>query len=129
MLTFLMFIGVIVPGPLVDGMAAVVAVRTTLSTFPATEPHGMSPAQLIHATGVGYPPPRMQGARARLMARRAAEVVAVRNLAIKLGHRGRARIRGFRYVSSTYRADGSVEVLVEYPADRRTNGKRMAKSE
>jgi hypothetical protein len=49
------------------------------------------------------------------MARRAAEVVAVRNLATRLGCGRRARIRGFRYAATTYRADGSVEVVVEYP--------------
>ena len=42
---------------------------------------------VIRASGVGYPPEHMTGGRARLMARRAAEVVAVRNLAVKLSGR------------------------------------------
>ena len=50
-----------------------------------------------------------------MMARRAAEVVAVRNLAKKLGYPRRATIRGFRYVSTEYLDDGSVRVTAEYP--------------
>ena len=72
-----------------------------------------APVVLVRATGIGYPPPRMRSPRARLMARRAAEVVAVRNLARKLGYGDHATLRGFRYVSALYRADGSVEVTVE----------------
>ncbi|MGD2111089.1 MAG: hypothetical protein PVI86_17060 [Phycisphaerae bacterium] len=67
----------------------------------------------VRAPGVGVPPPRLRGAQARLMARRAAEVRAVRNLAVKLGDRRRTTLRGFRYVSTTYRRDGSVRVVVE----------------
>ncbi|MHC4064416.1 MAG: hypothetical protein ACYSUI_07935, partial [Planctomycetota bacterium] len=98
--------------------------------------------QVIRATGVGYPPRHMTGARAKLMARRAAEVVAVRNLAIKLSgdaaaigrtqakhSRVNARIRGFRYLPPRYRSDGSVEVTVKLPvtaaaAKRRPGGAR-----
>jgi hypothetical protein len=47
------------------------------------------------------------------MAKRAAEVVAVRNLATKLGYGDRARLTGFRYVSAHSRSDGSVMVVVE----------------
>ena len=69
----------------------------------------------VRAMGIGRPPRRMKGARAKLLARRAAEVVAVRNLARKLGYGPRARIRGFRYVAAEHLADGSVKVTVEYP--------------
>jgi len=65
----------------------------------------------VQATGVGFPPRHMKGARARLMAQRAAEVVAVRNLAGRLGHR--SSVHGFRYVSARTNADGSVYVVVE----------------
>lgn len=68
----------------------------------------------IRVTGVGNPPRNVSGAQARLMARRAAEVIAVRNLATTLGCSRRAVISGFRYASTTYRADGSVEVVVEH---------------
>jgi len=83
----------------------------------AVAPDAAGPAAgrvaIVRATGVGRPPARMAGPRGRLMARRAAEVVAVRNLATKLGHGRRATLRGFRYVSTRYRPDGSVEVTVE----------------
>lgn len=78
---------------------------------PATRP----PVRVIRAMGLGHPPPRMSGGQARLMARRAAEVRAVRNLAVKLGFGRRARVRGFRYATTIYRPDGSVEVVVEQP--------------
>jgi len=73
-----------------------------------------TPANIIVATGHGKPPKRLQGARARMMARRAAEVVAVRNLARKLNLGHPARIRGFRYTHTAYHVDGSVTVTVEY---------------
>jgi hypothetical protein len=69
---------------------------------------------VIWAAGLGLPPPGMSGAQARLMARRAAEVRAVRNLTVKLGYGRRTTIRGFRYVSTTYRSDGSIRVVVTY---------------
>ncbi len=72
-----------------------------------------APVVLVRATGIGYPPPRMRNPQARLMARRAAEVVAVRNLAQELGYEEHAVLRGFSYVSTRYRVDGSVEVTVE----------------
>ena len=68
---------------------------------------------VVRATGIGYPPPRVRNPRARLMARRAAEVSAVRNLARRLGHGDHATLHGFRYVSTRYLVDGSVEVTVE----------------
>jgi hypothetical protein len=73
---------------------------------------------ILRAAGIGKPSPRLSGAQARLMARRAAEVRAVRNLARKLGHRGPATVRGFRYRSTEYLSDGSVKVDVESCAGR-----------
>jgi len=71
----------------------------------------------------------MTGARAKLMARRAAEVVAVRNLAASLrgqpvpaGQAGVARsrldgvVRGFRYLPARELPDGTIEVTVELKA-------------
>ena len=68
-------------------------------------------ASVVRARGIGRPPRHLTGTRAHLMARRAGEVTAVRNLAKALGTR---RVRGFRYVSYLTRADGTVEVTVEY---------------
>ena len=96
MLGTLFAIAIVVPGPLGQ---------------PATR----SPVRVIRAMGLGHPPPQMSGGQARLMARRAAEVRAVRNLAVKLGFGRRARVRGFRYTATRYRPDGSVEVVVEQP--------------
>lgn len=72
------------------------------------------PASVVRAEGFGRPPMHLSGARARLMARRAAEVTAVRNLAAKLRLPPGSRIQGFRYLPPTYRPDGWVEVVVEY---------------
>ncbi len=72
-----------------------------------------SPAGAVQAVGVGYPPAGVRGAQARLMARRAAEVVAVRNLAAKLRLAPRARLPAFRYVGTKHFTNGSVEVTVE----------------
>jgi len=91
-------------------------------TGPLSQPVVQPPGCVIRATGVGHPPPGMTGGRARLMARRAAEVWAVRNLVTKLGCRGRATIRGFHYAATTYRADGSVEVVVEYVVNASATG-------
>ncbi|MCH7814683.1 MAG: hypothetical protein IID40_11760, partial [Planctomycetes bacterium] len=70
---------------------------------PASQP---TPRTTLRVNGVGYPPAHLSGTRARLMARRAAEVVAQRNLAAELArlstgtvgvgvaHRLSARIAG-----------------------------------
>jgi hypothetical protein len=85
---------------------------------------------VVRATGIGRPPPGRSGAQARLMAQRAAEVVAVRNLAAQLSGAGLAEpgqqvaagpaglIRGFRYLPARQLPDGSVEVTVELPLAR-----------
>lgn len=72
------------------------------------------PASVVRAKGFGRPPAHLSGARARLMARRAAEVTAVRNLAAKLRLPPGSYVRGFRYLPPIYRPDGWVEVVVEY---------------
>ena len=85
--------------------------ETKATPQPPKKPH----LGVVRAVGIGKPPRRMRGAQAKLMARRAAEVRAVRNLAIKLGYGRRATVRGFRYVSTEYLVDGSVRVMVEIP--------------
>jgi len=94
---------------------------------PASATPPQAPPSVIRATGVGYPPRRVGGARARLLARRAAEVVAQRNLALKVGRTCanskasqivsrtvRARLGGLRYVGERDLPNGGVEVTVEY---------------
>jgi len=71
------------------------------------------PVGTVRAEGVGRPRPGVTGPRARLLARRAAEVTAVRNLAARLGCRQACTIRGFRYVLTEDLDDGSVRVVVE----------------
>ena len=87
---------------------------------------------MMRATGIGRPPQGRSPAQARLLARRAAEVVALRNLAAKLAARdlaaaerrastgtfrrtSQAHLRGFRYLPPRYLPDGRVEVTVELP--------------
>jgi len=72
-----------------------------------------TPSAAVQAVGIGYPPHRMPGAQGQLMAQRAAEVVAVRNLAMKLGVGPQGRLPSFRYVSTKQLLNGSVEVTVE----------------
>jgi hypothetical protein len=95
--------------------AALVMIAASLPG-PLGLPDSDRSVQVIRATGVGHPTPGLPPSQAKLMARRAAEVRAVRALAAKLGYHHRATIRGFRYVSTTYRPDDTVEVVVEYPS-------------
>lgn len=101
-------------------------ISIVLVVFPAApQPPMPETGRPLQAVGVGRPPPHMTGVRARLMARRAAEVVAVRELsrrwaasdgAPRCGEclaRRRTRVCGFRYVSARELADGRVVVTVE----------------
>ena len=103
-----------------------------------------NPPPAIRATGIGRPPRGRPAAQSRLMARRAAQIVAVRNLAREVGGledapaggTGRmtstTTIRGFRYVSSRLLPDGRGQVTVELPLtrydgrDRRLAGEKPA---
>ncbi|MBI1826765.1 MAG: hypothetical protein HY287_12440 [Planctomycetes bacterium] len=67
----------------------------------------------VQASGIGYPPRGLHGPQARLMAERAAQVLAVRNLSNRLGGGSTAYLPGFRVVSRSVRANGAVEVVVE----------------
>ena len=93
-------------------LTALMMVCVTLGGLPGQGPLP-TPAAVVQAVGIGYPPPRMSGARGRQMARRAAEVVAVRNLAVKLRIGPQARLPSFRYVATKHLRNGSVEVTVE----------------
>lgn len=79
---------------------------------------------VIQAVGIGKPPAKYHGARARLMAERAAHVVASRNLLAKVSGvevpqsragyiRLEGRLAGVRYLPTTFHADGSAEVVAE----------------
>ena len=105
--------------------AALVAGASAAEGEPAA---GDKPA--LRATGVGKPPPHMgQSAQARLMARRASEVVALRNLVARAGagettgdprtgHTWtRAFIKGYRVVSRKAHPDGSITTEVELPIE------------
>lgn len=96
----------ILTSPTSTGRPDSVSITHEMRLAPAT--------QVIRASGVGYPPRHLRGPQARLMARRAAETRALRNLARKLGLGPRAVIRGFRYVEEVRRPDGSCRVTVEY---------------
>ena len=71
------------------------------------------PGASIRAEGIGYPPGNMTGSRAKLMARRAAEVAAVRALHRRLVLPSGARTPPFRWISVEWKADGSVIAIVE----------------
>ena len=73
---------------------------------------------VVTATGIGRPPRHMHGAHARLMARRAAEVNALRNLQVKLGKGPSGSTGPFRYVATRFLRGGVVEVTVEAKVSR-----------
>lgn len=75
-------------------------------------------AHFVLVTGNGRAPARATGPQTRLMAKRAAEIVALRNLSKELGLASPASLSGFRYVSSAHHADGSVTVTVEWRSNR-----------
>jgi len=83
-----------------------------LGGYPGQGPISTAPT-LVRAVGTGFPPSRVKGAQARLLARRAAEVSALRNLATKLELRRHGRLPPFRYVSTKHLPNGSIEVTVE----------------
>lgn len=73
-----------------------------------------SPARVVVAAGDGRAPARMRGPQAKLMARRAAEVVALRNLTRELNLPASTVVKGFRFVSAIHHPDGSATVTVEW---------------
>jgi hypothetical protein len=106
------------------------------------EDQASSKPAVVQASGVGRPPPNMTGPQAKLMARRAAEVIAVRNLAARLQGRAAqhastgtghasvdALIRGYRYLPATVLPDGSVEVTVELPLPMLTHNHEQVADE
>lgn len=77
---------------------------------PAPPPTRPASRPAIHGVGVGIP--CGTGAQARLMAGRAAEVRAVRDLGRKMGIPDGNPIPPFRYLSRRIDADGHVTVVV-----------------
>lgn len=126
MFAFLTIVSLLIPGPLFEPAAnpphgvqpggMPVPTLPTAMVTPTAVSRGVRPVstQVVLATGVGRPPAHLRGVQARLMARRAAEVVAVRNLARKLGFSRHTRVRGFRYLPARFLRNGWVEVTVEY---------------
>ena len=94
-------------------IAAFPATSNSAIFGPVPRPISTPNAVKVTASGVGYPPPHMRGAQARLMAQRAAEVVAVRNLSRKLGLPPGSPVGPFRYVATRRLPNGAVEVTVE----------------
>lgn len=80
---------------------------------------------VVVARGVGIPPKNVSPSRARILAERAARVVAYRNLLIALGNGvyedGVLRVKGIIQFVRTREVkvldDGSVEMIVEMPID------------
>ena len=111
-------------------LATVLAWMIVVGQTPAPQPSASATEAVVRVTGIGRPPSGRSGAQARLMAQRAAEVVAVRNLAAQLSgvepnESGQQTvgcpeglIRGFRYLPARQLPDGSVEVTVELPLSR-----------
>jgi hypothetical protein len=121
--------------------AALLAVLSLVVPCVPGAAHDGQGSQVIRATGIGRPPHGRSPAQARLLARRAAEVVALRNLAAKLEAHDRAapegppatgtfrrtslaHLRGFRYLPPRYLPDGRVEVTVELPLPLRPRSGR-----
>jgi len=100
-------------------MLSQIAILTLCFSFPTGIRRSENLYAVVQAVGIGHSSPRFQGTQARLMARRAAEVRAVADLAGKLGHRPGERIRGFRYVKTRDLPGGRVEVTVEARRMRR----------
>lgn len=97
---------------------------TICLTLATTAMAGPNPASTtrptpVEAVGVGYPPSRLTGPQAGLMARRAAEVGAVRNLYREINSANPVQRVPFRYVSSVTRPDGSIVVRVSGVPRRR----------
>ncbi len=79
---------------------------------------------VVRATGKGYAPKGKPGKIGELMAKRAAKMVALRNLLAKLGRLSpkgdgvgwlQGYVRGARVVSEKLRKDGGWDVTVELP--------------
>ncbi len=89
--------------------------------------HAAAAEEFVRAEGVGRAKPGTPAAQARLMAERAAQQVALRNLAAKVFGEEISRddgtkrvqvegfIRGHRFLPAKVNDDGSVEVTVELP--------------
>jgi len=69
----------------------------------------------ILARGKGYAPPRALEAQKRALAKRAAKVVALRNLMIVLSDTTQGIVKGARVKESIPLEDGGVEVILELP--------------
>ncbi len=95
-----------------------------------TQPAPEADTVIVQATGMGRARAGLRGPQARLMAERAAQVGAVRNLRAKLGglsSRGgegaeqfhvEGEVRGHRFGPTRFREDGTAEVTVEVAVPR-----------
>ena len=93
-------------------MLAILMIAIASVAGPPGRVPGTPSGQVIQAVGIGYPPPGKGAAQGRLLAQRAAEVGAMRNLARLAGNQSPI-LQGFRFVSKRVRPDGSVEVVAE----------------